>query len=332
MKPGKLPAEFLEYLIKKYAYISNSVKIGPAIGKDAAAIDMGSKYLVVKTDPVTLTSKQAGWYLVNINANDIACLGAKPSFLVATLLLPKNSFKKTTEEIFYSVSRACRSLGISLCGGHCEITPKVSQPVLIGAMFGFAEKERLVKSNAKNGDNIILTKGIAIETTSIIANEKEKILKNKFSAAFIKKAKNFLYKPGISVLKEALLANSTAKIRYMHDPTEGGIATGLYETAKANNCGLLVYEEKIKIYPESKILCDKFGLDIMGAIASGALIIVASPKETPKIVTALAENRINARVIGKIKDEKYGIKIERKNKKICPLKPFIKDEITKIYS
>lgn len=329
MKPGKLPAELLEYLIKKYAHISDNVKIGPAIGKDAAAIDIGSKYLVVKTDPVTLASKQAGWYLVNINANDIACLGAKPSFLIATLLLPTNSSKKSVEKYFYSVSHACRSLGISLCGGHCEITKKVSQPILIGAMFGFTEKEKLVKSNARNGDNIILTKGIAIEAVSIIANEKEKILKNKFAADFIKKAKNFLYKPGISVLKEALLANSAARVKYMHDPTEGGLATGLYETAKANNCGLLVNENKIKIYPESKKLCNEFGLDIMGVIASGALIIVANPKETQKIIKTLAKQKIGACVIGKIKDKKYGIRIER-NKKICPLKPFIKDEITRI--
>jgi len=331
-KPGKLPLEFLEYLIKKYVRMDRRIIVGPGTGRDAAVIDLGSKYLVAKTDPVTLANRQAGWYLVNINANDIACMGAKPGWLIATLLLPESKTTgKMVEELFATISSACRKLDIALCGGHAEITRGIDRPLLVGAMFGEVEKERLVRGNACPGDDIILTKGIAIEGTAIIANEKEKYIRKKFSPSFVKRAKSFLENPGISIVKEALLANSTGAIKYMHDPTEGGLATGLYETARACNSGLIIEEEKIPVYPESSILCNTFGLDIMGTLASGALIIVSSPGNTQKILAALLKKKIPAAVVGKITDKKFGMKLKDRGGRLHKLKYFLRDEIIKIY-
>ena len=332
LKPGKLPIEFLEYLLKKYAFKDSRIVIGPGIGKDAAVIDIGNKYLVAKTDPVTLASKEMGWYLVNINANDISCMGAKPKWFLATLLLPqKGTTKKSIEGIFATVSKACGKLGIALCGGHCEVTRGIDQPIIVGAMFGEVEKEKLVRGNARPGDSIILTKGIAIEGTAIISNEKEESLKKKFSSSFIKKAKKYLYNPGISVVKEANLANSIPGVHYMHDPTEGGLVTGLYEVAKACDVGLIVDEEKIIILPESEALCNEFGLDPMGTIASGALIIVCNHRNTQRVVRTLVKNRIYATAIGKITEKKYGVKIKKRDDILYNLKIFPQDENTKIY-
>lgn len=306
--------------------------MGPGIGRDAAVIDIGNKYLVAKTDPVTLASKKTGWYLVNINANDIACMGAKPQWLIATLLLPqKGTTEKSIEEIFTTISKACKKLGIILCGGHCEVTYGIDRPIIVGAMFAELDKKKLVAGNVRPGDSIILTKGIAIEGTAIIANERGKLLKKKFSPSFIGRAKTYLHNPGISVVKEALIANSVANVHYMHDPTEGGLATGLYEVARACNVGLIVEEDKIPVFPESKILCEEFGLDIMGTIASGALIIICSHGSTEKIITALKKNKIMASVIGEIAEKKIGAKIKDVNGRIHNLKYFPQDEITKIY-
>ena len=331
-KIGKLPQGFLEYLIKKYTHKNSRIVIGPGIGKDAAVIDIGNKYLIAKTDPVTLASKEAGWYLVNINANDIACMGAKPRWLIATLLLPeKNTTNKLIEEIFASVSKACKKLGIALCGGHCEITYGIDRPIIIGAMFGEVAKNKLIKGKVQNGNDIILTKGIAVEGTAIIANEKETFLKKKFSAAFIRKAKAYLHNPGISIVKEALLASSIVNVNYMHDPTEGGLATGLYEVTKACNAGVIVEEDKIPVFPESRILCEEFGLEIMGTIASGALIIICSHRDTERIIKALSKKKIRATVIGKITEKKSGAKIKNGKGRLHNLNHFPQDEITKIY-
>jgi hydrogenase expression/formation protein HypE len=332
LKQGKLPPDFLEYLIKNYTHKNNRIVVGPGIGKDAAVIDTGKKYLVAKTDPVTLANKEAGWYLVNINANDLACMGAKPEWFIATLLLPeKGTTTKSIEEIFAAISGACRKLGITLCGGHCEITHGISKPIIVGAMFAELEKKKLVRGNVKPGDSIILTKGIAIEGTAIMANEKEKILKKKFPRSFIGKARMYLHNPGISIVKDALTANSAADIHYMHDPTEGGLATGLCEVAKACNVGLIVDEDKIPVLPESKILCEKFGLDIMGTIASGALIIICGRKNTEKVIAALRKNKIAASAIGEITGRKTGARIKDAGGNMQNLKYFPQDEIIKIY-
>ncbi|MCK4261922.1 hydrogenase expression/formation protein, partial [bacterium] len=203
---GKLPLPLLERLLNKYGGSDEKLIVGPQVGEDAAVIEFGERYLVAKTDPITLVSEEVGDYLININANDIATMGARPKWLLATLLLPEG---KTTEalveDIFLRVSKACGELGICLCGGHCEITHGLDRPIVVGLMLGELEKEKLVRSSgARVGDDILLTKGIAIEGTSIIAREKEADVKEKFGESFLNRVKNYLREPGISIVREAL--------------------------------------------------------------------------------------------------------------------------------
>lgn len=331
LKTGKLPSGFLEYLTGKYASGGNRVVVGSGTGKDAAVIRFGNGFLVAKTDPVTLASKSSGRYLVNVNANDIACMGAAPGWFIATLLLPeKKTTKKIVEKIFADVSSACKSLGISLCGGHCEVTGSVNRPVLVGAMFGEAGRDGIIKGGAKPGDDIMLTKGIAIEGTAIIAGEKEAVLKKKYPRSFIERAKDFISRPGISVVKDAMMANSVPGVRYMHDPTEGGLATGLCETAKACGTGLIVFEEKIPVFPETEKLCAEFGLDVMGTIASGALIIISRHRFSQRIITVLKRNKIAANIIGEVTEKRAGVKIRGSDGRTRDIKPFQQDEIIKI--
>ena len=333
---GKLPQALLERLIKRYASRDKRVLVGPSIGEDAAVIDFGDTYLVAKTDPVTFVSKDCGWYAVNVNANDIAAMGAVPRWFLATVLLPEGkATEKYVEGIFKSMSSACRELGISLCGGHTEITSKFDRTIIVGQMLGEVSKDKLVlSSGAKNGDDVLLTKGIAIEGTSIIAREKEKYLAKKYKSGQIKRMQKFTKVPGISVLKPALLANSLPGVHAMHDPTEGGLSMGLYELAKASKVGLEIEEDKIPVFPESLKLCNEFNLNPLGVIASGALIIITANEAAGKIRKLLKDNRIPVSVIGKVVSG-AGVKLVKKGKRgmrrkmsVCPYFP--QDEITKI--
>ena len=176
---GKLPIELLSELIAKYpGRRSDRVVVGAKVGEDAAVIDFSETYLVVKTDPITFVSEDIGWYALNVNANDIATMGAEPRWFLATVLLPEgSSTPELVEEIFSSIHRAASSLGIAVCGGHTEVTYGLDRPVISGTMLGEVPKDRLVRSDgAGPGDVIILTKGLAIEATSIIAREKREDL------------------------------------------------------------------------------------------------------------------------------------------------------------
>ena len=334
LKVGKLNSELLVDLLQYKGIQDERVILGPSLGEDAAIIDFDEaceKYLVAKTDPITFATEEIGWYVVNINANDLATRGAKPKWFLPTILLPEG---KTTEaivrEIFSQISFACEELGIAVVGGHTEITYGLNRPIVVGSMLGEVEKGKLVKtSGAKPGDDIIMTKGIVIEGTSIIAREKEEELKKKgFSQDFIERCKNFLFQ--ISVLKEALLAVEVAKINCMHDPTEGGLANGLYEIAKASGNGFLVYKDKIPILKESKILCEEYGLDPLRTITSGTLILTLPEEETGKLLSKYKDAGISASVIGKIKNKEYGLKILEKGR-IKDLEYCERDEIAKIF-
>jgi len=219
-----------------------------------------------------------------------------------------------------------------MIGGHTEISWGLDRPIVIGCMLGEVEKEKLVcTSGAKPRDMIVLTKGIVIEGTSIIAFEKQEELKKKgYSSAFIQKCQSFLYNPGISVVKEALLANQF-EVHSMHDPTEGGLAVGLYEIAVASKVGLLIEKEKIPVLEESVILCKEYNLDPLRTITSGTLLITTPLKSSQKIIRLLKRNGIKAGVIGEVKQKDFGIKILSQGK-IRDLKISAQDEITKIFN
>jgi len=327
---GKLPSALLERFLNKIQTKDQSVVLGPAIGEDVAVIRFGNKLLVAKADPVTLAIDLIGWYAVNINANDIATLGVKPRWFLASVLLPENSTDKDAEGILDQILAACNSLNITLVGGHTEITYGLNRPIIVGCMLAEEEDRPIITtSGTRIGDDIVLTKGIAIEGTALLAREVGALLlERELSPVLLKRAANFLFTPGISVLKEALIARTHTDVHSMHDPTEGGLATGLWEVTVAAKVGILVEEDKIPILPECKEICDKLGLNPLGLLASGSLIITLSPTDTPGLLSALKEVGVSAAVIGRVVKPEEGLKM-RTSKGIEPLPQFARDELAR---
>jgi hydrogenase maturation factor len=331
INPGKLDHDFLDYLLKKYTMRDDRVIVGSAVGEDAAVIDMGDRYLLAKTDPITFVTDQIGYYAVHVNVNDIVCMGGRPLWFLSTVLLPKNADKGQTESIFQQIHETCRKEGITLCGGHTEVVCDLIRPVVVGQMLGEVEKDRLLKKeNAREDDRLVLANGIPIEATSIIAREKSRELSELYAEDFVERCKALLYDPGISVRRAASIALENGDVRAMHDPTEGGLATALFELASAADLGIRVTFEDIPFVPEGKLLCDQFDLNPLGCISSGALLIVVSPESSNSIVSALLAADIPAADIGRMvsRDEGKILEIDAKKYRL-PL--FSQDEIIKIF-
>ena len=329
---GKLKIDLLEQLLPQPDR-DTRVIVGPKVGEDAAVIDFGESYLVAKTDPITFATDEIGWYLICVNSNDIATMGAVPKWLLTTILLPEN---RTTEasvrRIMEQINTACNHFDITLCGGHTEITYGLDRPIVIGQMLGEVAKDKLiVSSGAQVGDDLILTKGLGIEATSIIARECEADLLAKFSPAFLNRAKGYLTSPGISVLEEARIAVETGGVHAMHDPTEGGVATAIHELAHAANLGVVVWHDALPISDDTAQLCDELDLNPLGVISSGALLIAADPTKSNKIVSAITERNIPCQIIGQLLPPESGCWIEKDSQR-CPLPIFETDEITKVFS
>ena len=329
---GKLDLDLLMDLLARYGSANERVVVGPGIGEDAAVIDFGDRYLVAKTDPITFATDEIGWYAIHVNANDIAAMGAVPRWFLATILFPEGrTNQELVEGIFAQLSAACRELGVSLCGGHTEITYGLDRPIVVGQMLGEVAKENLVTTaGAQVGDEVILTKGIAIEATSIIAREREGDLRSKYPQDLIDRCKDFLHDPGLSVVRDAEIAVAAGRVHAMHDPTEGGLATGLHELARAAGVGLMIRKEAIPVLPETALLCQEFGLDPLGVIASGSLLITLPPEDSAPVIAALEEAGIAAAVIGRVWERERGVKLEMGGE-LVDLPRFERDEIARLF-
>ncbi|MDP6667425.1 MAG: AIR synthase family protein [Dehalococcoidia bacterium] len=332
LKAGKLPPELLASFLGELGPPAKRILLGPGVGEDAAFISFGSSTLIAKSDPITFATDRIGWYAVQVNANDIAASGGTPKWFLATLLLPENEPASTAKEIFGQLQRAADELGIALIGGHTEITVGLPRPIISGTMLGeAAPSETLKTASATPGDDIILTAGIAIEGTAIIARESTAELLNAgLSEADIARAADYLDTPGISVVNAARVAAGKGYVTAMHDPTEGGLAGALDEMARASGTGITVDAERVTVLPETSRICNALKLDPWGLLASGALLITTNPEGTGDIITALADKGIPASVIGKITGPGDGLQ-RVVNRVTGPLPRFDRDEIARFY-
>jgi hydrogenase maturation factor len=233
--------------------------------------------------------------------------------------------------LFEGLAAACEDLEVALVGGHTEVTHGLDRPIAVGTMLGEVARDKLVTTGgARVGDAIVLTKGVPLEGAAIIAREREPELRARgIRAATIARAKRFLREPGLSVLPEAEIACELAAVHAMHDPTEGGVATALHELASAAGVGLRIDRSRIAILPEGAELCGAFGLDPLGTIASGALLLALAPAEAGIVIHAFAREGIDAHYIGHVVTRDQGLLLVDGTRQE-PLPIFEQDEITKI--
>jgi len=330
---GKLPPDLLASLLRKYVQPDPRVVVGPGIGMDAAILDVGDRCLVAKTDPITYAAEQIGWYAVHINANDVACCGARPRWFLATVLLPaRQATAALIEAIFRQISEGCRQLDVAWCGGHTEIVADLPRPIVVGQMMGEVAPDRwLTAAGARAGDAVLLTKGIAVEGTALIAREKRESLAGVIPDAVLRRSAQFLETPGISVVRDARIALETGGVHALHDPTEGGLAGGLWELAQASGLGIAVDEDQIPVLAECQVLADHFGLDPLGLIASGALLIAAESDRAAAIIERLQADGIRAAVIGRMVPAEDGCTLRRRDGTSRPLPTFARDEIARLF-
>jgi hydrogenase expression/formation protein HypE len=330
---GKLRADTLQAIFDKHQFKDPRVVVGPRVGEDAAVIDMGDRYLVATSDPITFATAEVGWYALHVNANDIVVRGARPRWFLATLLLPAGATTDASVEgLFAELHAACDELEVTLVGGHTEVTHGLDRPIIAGTMLGEVEKARLVTTGgARVGDAVVMTKGVPLEGAAIIAREKEAELRALgISPAVIRRARAFLKTPGLSVRPEAEIACELATVHAMHDPTEGGIATALVELADAAGVGLRIDRDRIMVLPEGKTLCAAFGLDPLGTIASGALLMTLAPADAGIVIHALARESIDCHFIGQVVPREQGVTLMSGSRQE-PMPVFAQDEITRLF-
>lgn len=327
MKIGKVPENVLKRsIIKQIKTKREEILVGAGVGEDCAVISLADdEVFVMSTDPITGTSHDIGALSVHVTANDIASAGAEVIGVMLSVLLPENTEEAELKDMMKQVEETCSKLHIQTIGGHTEITKAVNQPIITVTGVGKVKRNQVVTtSGAKPGDDVVVTKWIGLEGTSIIAKEKEKELLSKFAPSFIEEAKNFA--DYLSVVPEAATAVKSG-VSAMHDVTEGGIFGALWEVAEASGVGLEIDLKAIPVKQETIEICEYFGLNPYALISSGSMLMTA-PKGHD-LTRELQKAGIHAVVVGKVTAGNDRVLLNEEERRF--LEPPKSDELYKVY-
>jgi HAD superfamily hydrolase (TIGR01509 family) len=327
---GKLPNWLLGRFLRELKLGDSSLLIPPGVGEDIAAVRLqGEEVLVLKSDPVTFASDRIGYYAVSVNVNDVATSGAAPRWLLATLLFPSGTCSRQVRHVMLELNQVARCHGLVICGGHTEITDAVNRAVVVAQVAGTVRSGRLIdKRGMKTQDCVLLTKGVAVEGTCIIAREFPSVLRSLgLSEADLEASRRLLDSPGISVVREAAIAAESGKVTAMHDVTEGGVATALEELSAAGNHRIRVFPERIPVLKETAVICDLLGINPLGLIGSGSLLIVCGPDACDMLLEKVRLAGIEATHIGEVLEEGVGIEAAGPNE----WPRFAVDEIARVF-
>jgi len=323
---GKLAPNLLEELLAGLPRPPGEVLLGPALGEDACAIAVPAGTLVAATDPITLTGSDVGAYAVVVNANDVAATGVRPRWFLATVLLPEGTREQEVRDLFEATRQALLRVGATLVGGHTEVTQAVTQPVVVGQMLGLAEDGRFVRSGGVESGHVVVQVGPApLEGAAVLAAEAPDRL-GSVDATLLARARAAAAEPGFSIVEPALLA-ARCGASALHDPTEGGLASGLYELAEASGLALEVDTQKVSWFEPGVAVCRAVGADPWGTLASGALLAAFPPERLRNALSALERHGSPGREIAR---GKAGRGVYDTNGR--PLPRFEQDELARVLS
>ncbi len=325
MKIGKIDeAVFRSLIAGKFGRRDRSVLVPPLTGVDAGVVDLGGgRVLVVAEDPIftmpRLPLETFGRFTVHIGASDVAVTGVRPRYLTYTLLLPPETEAGAIGLLVDAIHRTARDLGIAIVGGHTGFYPGFTAPTIGGiTVFGLARKgEYVTPAGARPGDEIILTKGPAIETAGLLAVLREEELLARYPAALVERAKGLTQ--AITVVEDALTAKAAGGVTAMHDATEGGVIGGLAEIAAASGVGMEADEGLFVMPDEVRMVCEAFAIDPVRAIAEGSLLVTVRPRSSAGVLARLKRKRIAASVIGKVLRDRRRRVLRRADGRVEPL-------------
>jgi hydrogenase maturation factor len=296
---GKIPLELLTRLLSELPPPPPELRLGARIGEDACGIEVDRGVIVAAADPITLTSEDAGRLAVLVNANDVAVSGARPRWFLAVVLVPPESTEELVQGLFRTIRDTLDELGAHLVGGHTEVTPAVTRPVVVGQMLGLAERDVVATGGFQAGELVVQVKPAPIEGAAVLAREAAGL--DGLDRALLAQARSALERPGVSVVEPAILSTGLGATA-LHDPTEGGLAAGLHEMASAAGRRIVVDRESVLWFAPGVAVCTALGADPWSTLASGTLLATFPASAVEAALASLTGQGHEAAVIGRVED------------------------------
>lgn len=295
MKIGKIPENILKRSVFKKLNVKRpEVLVHSGIGEDCSVLLPGDEAVVLSTDPITGTATDIGSLAFHVTANDIASSGAELVGMLLTIIFPPDSGEEELRQIMADVSALAEKYGVEILGGHTEVSPVVNQTLISVTGVGKVPKNKVVQTGGlRPGQDLVVTKWVGLEGTSILAKEREDMLRAKLPAEIVEKAMAF--DQYLSVIPDAEAAMKVG-VSAMHDVTEGGIFGALWEMASASGVGLEADLHKIPIRQETIEVCEVFDINPYMLISSGSMLI--GTEHGSRLVEQLKREGIHSAVVG----------------------------------
>ncbi len=331
LKIGKLDNDVLKRIvIDKIRLKRPEVRTRAGVGEDCAVIDFGEYECVISTDPITADVQDIGRLAIHISCNDIASNGIEPLGITLACMLPPGTTEQDIAHIMEQAAQAAEEAGVEIIGGHTEITPVVTQPVIVSTAFGrgLAGASQSAR-RMRPGDMLLMTKTAGLEGTGIIAVERQDELAGILSPEELEHAEEMIRQ--VSVVREGLVAGEIGTTG-MHDVTEGGIYGAIWEMCRVAGLGARIDETSIPVDPVTIKICEHYGLDYHRLISSGCMLIAASPAKAYDIVVACQrmDPPVEASVIGRVYEGSAGVKALCKDGRERRIAPPAADELYKV--
>lgn len=305
LAPGKVPSGILARVLDLVRCDCEELVVPPALGEDAAVLRLRGGLVAVTSDPITFRTPDPGRFAICVNANDVAVMGARPQYGTVVAMLPPGTTGACLMGLMAELAAAARDYGVALVGGHTEVTEAVRWPVLSVTLFGrLVREDPLRTGGARPGDEVLQVGPLAVEGTAILAAEHGARLRAALGDALVDRALGFLESPGICVVGPALRLAAHGTVHALHDPTEGGLATGLAEMAQAAGLGVCVEEARLVRRPETDAICGCLGYDALGLISSGCLLAAVAPSAAGPVLAELEREGYAAACIGQFTEDR----------------------------
>ncbi|MDD5594997.1 MAG: hydrogenase expression/formation protein HypE [Candidatus Omnitrophica bacterium] len=265
---------------------------------DSAYLDYKEK-IAFTTDsfvvsPLFFPGADIGKLAVCGTVNDLVMLGAHPEYLSLALIIEEGLELALLEKITDSIALAAKKAGVAIVTGDIKVVEKGACDKLFINTSGIGRiisKKKLSPQNLEPGDKVIITANIAQHGLAVLARRKSLGL-------------DFHIKSDCAALNNLLLPlfKKTNAIKFMRDPTRGGLATTLNEVAQARGLGILLEEGQIPISTQARTACELLGIDPLYVANEGAAVVIVSKNAANQVVHFLKKDPLgkNARIIGTV--------------------------------
>ena len=300
MKKGKISENVLKRSVLKNIKIHRKEVIcGAGIGEDCAILSFGGEYeTMLSTTPVIASEEEVSKYAVSMALNNVAAAGAEPIGVMLSVLLPESVEERGLQQIMKQAQEVCDRCDADILGGHTEVVPGISRPIMAVTGVGKREAARAGSLRGiKANQDIVVSKWIGLEGTARLAAEYRERLCSRYPVRMIDEAA--AYDRYLSVIPEAATAMKSG-VCGMHDVSRGGIFGALWELAQRAGVGLEIDLKKIPVKQATIEICEFFELNPYELLSGGCLIMAAESGQA--LVNALERKRIPAVVVGRTTD------------------------------